>query len=187
MSAENDSTIEIAVQVMEDHGFHVTDAREERAANTEIGHVISENGIRPTGALLLRVAPETPSRRPIYGRDFPAKEYKARRFKIFKETIAPYKTQEPLGEIELVEAVYVGGELYVVPMQVYQTENPGLLKVVFLLSDLSFQHNISFADINNNNIRSEMMTLDRRLFYYIGSVDGYVDMSPVPRDREVEA
>jgi hypothetical protein len=59
---ENGGTnIEMAVQVLEDHGFHVTDAKEERAVNTDTGHVISAKGINPTGALLLRVIPVTPS------------------------------------------------------------------------------------------------------------------------------
>jgi hypothetical protein len=57
-----DSTdIEIAVKVLEDHGFHGTDAREERATPTDKGHVIDERGIKPTGAILLRAVPVTPA------------------------------------------------------------------------------------------------------------------------------
>jgi hypothetical protein len=52
---ENRSDIEAAVKVLEDHGFHVTDAREERAISTQTGHVIADSGINPTGAILLRI------------------------------------------------------------------------------------------------------------------------------------
>ena len=51
------SGIETAVKVLENHGFHVTDAREERAISTDNGHVIDCRGIKPTGAILLRVIP----------------------------------------------------------------------------------------------------------------------------------
>ena len=57
----NKTAIEIAVEVLEDHGFHVTDAREERAIKTETGHVIDEHGIVETGAILLRTVPVTPA------------------------------------------------------------------------------------------------------------------------------
>jgi len=58
---ENLTGIEIVVELLEDHGFHVTDAREETATVTEYGHVIDANGTRPTGAILLRVVPVTPA------------------------------------------------------------------------------------------------------------------------------
>jgi len=57
----NRTEIEIAVELLEDHGFRVTDAREERATMTEYGHVIDEHGVKPTGAILLRVVPVTPA------------------------------------------------------------------------------------------------------------------------------
>jgi hypothetical protein len=53
--------IELAVKALEDRGFNVTDIREERARRTDNGHVIDECGIKPTGALLIRVIPVTPS------------------------------------------------------------------------------------------------------------------------------
>jgi hypothetical protein len=53
--------IEIAVKTLEDHGFHVTDAREERCRNTENGYVIDDCGVRETGALLIRAIPVSPA------------------------------------------------------------------------------------------------------------------------------
>jgi hypothetical protein len=55
------TNIELAVKVLEDHGFHVTDAREERARPTDSGHVIDDCGIKPTGAILLRAVPVSPA------------------------------------------------------------------------------------------------------------------------------
>jgi hypothetical protein len=55
----NRTDIELAMELLEDHGFHVTDAREERATPTDKGHVIDDSGTRPTGAILLRVVPQT--------------------------------------------------------------------------------------------------------------------------------
>jgi hypothetical protein len=55
------TALEIMVQLLEDHGFHVTDAKEERAAKTETGHVIDERGIDATGAILIRAIPVTPA------------------------------------------------------------------------------------------------------------------------------
>jgi hypothetical protein len=50
--------IELAVELLEAHGFHVTDVREERATPTDKGPVIDDSGTRPTGAILLRVVPQ---------------------------------------------------------------------------------------------------------------------------------
>jgi hypothetical protein len=61
---ENNRTdIEIAVELMEDNGFHVSDAREERATRTEKGHVIDDHGTVDTGAILLRIVPKIEERR----------------------------------------------------------------------------------------------------------------------------
>jgi len=60
-TTKNRTNIEIAVELLENHGFHVTDANEERAVPTENGHVIDECGIKPTGAILIRAVPVTPS------------------------------------------------------------------------------------------------------------------------------
>ena len=49
------SVIGNAVKILEDHGFRVTDAREERAVPAGNGHVIDDRGLKPTGAILLRV------------------------------------------------------------------------------------------------------------------------------------
>jgi hypothetical protein len=57
----NRTAIEVAVELLEDHGFHITDIREERARRTDNGHVIDECGIKPTGALLIRAIPVTPA------------------------------------------------------------------------------------------------------------------------------
>jgi hypothetical protein len=55
----NRTDIELAVELLEDHGFHVSEAREERATATEAGHIIDERGTRPTGAILLRIISQT--------------------------------------------------------------------------------------------------------------------------------
>jgi hypothetical protein len=57
----NRTEIEAAIEILEDNGFHVTDAKEERAIPTDNGHMIDERGIRPTGAILLRAVPVTPA------------------------------------------------------------------------------------------------------------------------------
>jgi hypothetical protein len=48
------------VKALEDRGFRVTDAREERCRNTEHGHVIDDCGVRETGVLLIRAVPVFP-------------------------------------------------------------------------------------------------------------------------------
>jgi hypothetical protein len=56
---ENSRTdIEVAVELLEDNGFHVSDAREERATRSETSHVIDDNGTVNTGAILLRIIPK---------------------------------------------------------------------------------------------------------------------------------
>jgi len=108
---------------------------------------------------------------------YPATEYKGRVFKIYKELKDPYDSQKADGEIELSEGVYIGGDLYIIPMQVYRTENPALLKVVFLVGTggcgLWYSNLLegTFADITGNNIRVAYMTLDRKLYYHSGASD----------------
>jgi hypothetical protein len=53
--------IEVAVEILEGNGFHVTDAKEERAIPTDNGYMIDERGIRSTGAILLRAVPVAPA------------------------------------------------------------------------------------------------------------------------------
>ena len=94
-------------------------------------------------------------------------------------------------EIELAGASYIGGDLYIVPMQVYRSENPALLKVVFLVSDLMHTERLggTFAEIQENNIRTAYMTLDRKLFYHSGAGDagsGEWDLTPVTPERWAE-
>ena len=57
---KKETAIEKSIRVLEENGFHVTDAKEERAINTETGHVIDSQGLNPTGAILIRAVPETP-------------------------------------------------------------------------------------------------------------------------------
>jgi hypothetical protein len=115
-------------------------------------------------------------------------EYKGRMFSIYKEDFDPYVNQKPIGEIELNEAVYVGGDLYIMPMQVYETENPALLKVVYLVGGLWFTERLNshFADIAGNNIRTGCMTRDRKLYHHTGASDddGICDLMPQPRRLE---
>ena len=76
-----------------------------------------------------------------------AEEGKLRTFPIFKETGSPYENDEPVGKIELKQAQYVGGDLYAIPMQVYETENPLTLKIVYLLGNLFCRNNVSMATV----------------------------------------
>lgn len=120
-----------------------------------------------------------------------ATEYKSRKFKIYKEVWDPYSNQDHEGEIELSEGVYMGGDLYIVPMQVYATNNPSLLKVVFLVAEgcNSLLHWMAIdesdvAQITENNIRTALMTRDRQLYYCSGSSDckGVFDLTPPPQE-----
>jgi hypothetical protein len=53
---ENSRTdIEVAVELLEDNGFHVSDAREERATRAGTSYVIDDKGTVDTGAILLRI------------------------------------------------------------------------------------------------------------------------------------
>ena len=125
-------------------------------------------------------------------RKYPATEYKGRVFKIFDEIKDPYSNQKPAGEIELSEGVYIGGDLYIVPMQVFKTDNPALLKVVFIIaggcntlpSCAALQSD--FAEITDNNIRASVMTQDKKLYYHDGAIDsdGIYDMTPQPQRLE---
>lgn len=119
---------------------------------------------------------------------YPATEYKGREFKIYKEVKDPYENQKSEGEIELSEGVYIGGDLYIVPMQVYKTDNPALLKVVFMVAGggCSMMYSpaleSSFAEIGDNNIRTALMTQDKKLYYHSGAGDceGIYDLTPQP-------
>jgi hypothetical protein len=125
-------------------------------------------------------------------RKYPATEYKGRVFKIFNEIKDPYENQKSAGEIELSEGVYMGGDLYIVPMQVFKTDNPALLKVVFMVaggcntlpSCTALQSD--FAEITDNNIRTALMTKDRKLYYHSGAIDceGIYDLTPQPQRLE---
>ncbi len=121
-------------------------------------------------------------------RKYPATEYKGRVFKIYKEINDPYENQKTVGEIELTEGVYVGGDLYIVPMQVYTTDNPALLKVVYMIAggcnSLFYSPALQsdFAEITDNNIRTSLMTMDRKLYHNSGSYEcnGICDLTPQP-------
>jgi hypothetical protein len=56
-TAKERTNIEIAVELLENHGFHVSDIHEERARAADKGHVIDDCGMNPTGAILIRVIP----------------------------------------------------------------------------------------------------------------------------------
>ena len=129
----------------------------------------------------------------------PATEYKGRVFAIQNESPDPYPNSEPknpyryngkdkIDTIELAEATYMGGDLYIVPLQVYWTDNPAMLKVVFLVEcggcGMWYSDAIggSFAKITQNNIRTAYMTHDRKLQYWSGAGDdgsGIWDLAPV--------
>lgn len=122
-------------------------------------------------------------------RKYLATEYKGRMFKIFDEVKDPYSNQKPVGEIELSEGVYIGGDLYIVPMQVYKTGNPALLKVVFMVAggcnSLFYSQELqnSIAEITGNNIRTSLMSInDKKLYYHSGAsdCDGVYDLTPQP-------
>ena len=124
-----------------------------------------------------------------------ATEYQKRVFDIYDEVRDPYPNQirkapahmnTVSDAIELSEATYMGGDLYIIPMQVYWTNNPSLLKVVFLLGsgdsgmDYSTTLESTYAEITGNNIRTAYMTLDKKLYYYSGAYDckGVYDLTP---------
>jgi len=119
-------------------------------------------------------------------RRYPATEYKGHVFNIYKEVKDVYSNQKSDGTIELSEGVYMGGDLYIIPMQVFRTENPALLKVVFLVATggcgmwYSNALESSFAEITGNNIRTALMTLDKKLYYHSGAADceGIYDLTP---------
>ena len=133
---------------------------------------------------------------------FMATEYKGRVFNIYEEIKDPHSTQKPgssnrcglwygktlENEIELAGASYIGGDLYIIPMQVYRSENPALLKVVFLVANL-YSTNLldgTFADIGENNIRTAYMTLDKILYYHSGAGDagsGEWDLTPATPEQ----
>ena len=128
---------------------------------------------------------------------FMATEYRGRIFNIYEEIKDPHSTQKPgsnnrcglwygkelENQIELAGASYIGGDLYIIPMQVYRSENPALLKVVFLVADLFYTTHLdcTFAEIGGNNIRTAYMTLDKKLYYHSGAGDagsGEWDLTP---------
>ena len=126
---------------------------------------------------------------------YTATEYQGRVFNIYNESKDPYPNQARQAPahiniesdvIELSEATYMGGDLYIIPMQVYWTETPALLKVVFLIgcggSGLFYSPALgnTFAEITNNNIRTAYMTFDKKLYYHSGACDckGVYDLSP---------
>jgi hypothetical protein len=112
-----------------------------------------------------------------------ATEYKGRVFHIHREAANPYEDLTPTGEIELSECVHIGGDLYAVPLQVYATENPALLKVVLIVGYCDAYSPIlesTFAEITGHNIRTAYMTPDKKLYYHSGASDceGIYDMAP---------
>lgn len=91
---------------------------------------------------------------------FYATEYAGRVFDIFEEISDPYDNDKAVGQIELHEAKYIGGELYMIPMQIYQAENPLFLKAVCLISELFEDETGSYTEIRGNNIRTVEITCD---------------------------
>lgn len=95
-----------------------------------------------------------------------AEEGKTSIFNIFRESGSPYSSDKAQESIELEQAKYIGGDLYVIPMQVYKTENPLLLKVIYLVADLWWTpEGESRAEITGNNIRVGEMTTDGKLLH----------------------
>ena len=126
-----------------------------------------------------------------------ATEHKGRLFSIYNEVRDPYPNQVKKAPahmnvssdtIELSEATYMGGGLYIIPMQIYWTETPALLKVVFIIGNGDGESGMlyspelgdTFAAITENNIRTAYMTFDKKLFYHSGAFDckGVYDLSP---------
>lgn len=85
---------------------------------------------------------------------YPAVEYRAATFEIFSDDKDPYDNDKALGTIELAEATYIGGDLYMIPLQIFKTAHPLLLKAVVLISDLHGNDAHSYGVIRGNNIRT---------------------------------
>ena len=114
---------------------------------------------------------------------YPAEEFKSREFDIYDDIPDPYDNTKSVGKISLEQAVYCGGDLYIVPMQVFKTENPLLLKVVFLISDLYWieKGETSMAEINGCNIRISDMTYDGKLRWDTVRLIASVSMTSAPK------
>lgn len=84
----------------------------------------------------------------------PAVEYRAETFEIYKEDGDPYSNDKSDGTIELAEASYIGGDLYMIPLQIFKTSHPLLLKAVVLISDLYGSGFDTYGMIRGNNIRT---------------------------------
>jgi hypothetical protein len=91
-----------------------------------------------------------------------AEEGKAKEFGIFKETSDPYDNDKASGKITLTEATYIGGELYMIPLQIYETSHPLLLKAVCLITILIDDRikGGTYGVIQGNNIRTVEITCD---------------------------
>ena len=85
---------------------------------------------------------------------YPAVEYRGATFDIYSDNKDPYDNDKAIGTIELAEATYIGGDLYMIPMQIFKTEHPLLLKAIVLISDLYGNDTHSYGMIRGNNIRS---------------------------------
>ena len=94
-----------------------------------------------------------------------------RTFNIFPETPTPYGNTTPVGSIDLNGATYCGGDLHIIPMQVFTTEDPQMLKVVILIADLGWDDTGCFAEINGCNIRTTEMTTDGQIRWDTGASD----------------
>ncbi len=95
-----------------------------------------------------------------------AAEGKHRIFGIFRNSDSPCENDSPTGSIELKQAEYIGGDLYVIPLQVYETDNPVALKLVYLVSDLYYRGEKNFAELRENNIRAGKLTRDGKLIHW---------------------
>jgi len=125
-------------------------------------------------------------------RYYPASECVGRVFNIYSETSDPRNVQAPVGQIELSQAEQIGVDLFIVPMQVYETSCPALLRVVFMLAEGcgSLPHSqalgCTVAEYGENNIRTAMMTRKKKLYYPTNGYDspaiispGIIDLSPM--------
>lgn len=95
----------------------------------------------------------------------------SRLFGIFPETPTPYNNTAPVGSIKLNGATYCGGDLHIIPMQVFATDTPDILKVAILVADVCWDDGGCFAEINGCNIRTTEMTTDGQIRWDTGAID----------------
>ena len=89
----------------------------------------------------------------------------SRYFDIYPETAIPYKHQNPYAKIELCEAIDLGYDYVMIPLQIYITGDSSLYKLVAIIDHVKCDTPcIPLVEINAQNIRTYQMTKDGKVF-----------------------